>query len=104
MSDATGASAPRTAFRTSGHAALAVSCRDDRHGLNAINQGDIVLTGEQPQWLKVALTYAVPFFVSSYGAYCTASVRGQRLWHPAAGPSPKRRARPTRHWQLAAGT
>jgi hypothetical protein len=50
-----------------------------RQGANAINQGDVVLTAEQPQWLKVALTYAVPFFVSSYGAYCTASVQGQRL-------------------------
>ena len=46
--------------------------------LNAINQGDLVLTGERPQWLKVALTYAVPFFVSSYGACCAASVQGRR--------------------------
>ena len=36
-----------------------------RQGANAINQGDVVLTAEQPQWLKVALTYAVPFFVFS---------------------------------------
>jgi hypothetical protein len=27
-----------------------------RQGANAINQGDVVLTAEQPQWLKVALT------------------------------------------------
>jgi hypothetical protein len=44
-----------------------------------------VLTGEQPQWRKIALTYAVPFCVSSYGVYCAASVRGQRLRHNAAG-------------------
>jgi hypothetical protein len=48
--------------------------------LHAINQSDIVLTGEQPQWLKVALTYAVPFFVSSCGA-CAASGQKQRLRH-----------------------
>ena len=73
--------------------------------LNAINQGDIVLTAEQPQWLKVALTYAVPFFVSSYAAYRAARVQGQRLGRrAAAGRRLKRRARPTRHWQLAAGT
>ena len=41
---------------TSGHAALVARCRDYRQGANAINQGDIVLTAEQPQWLKVALT------------------------------------------------
>jgi hypothetical protein len=35
-----------------------------------------VLTGEQPQWLKVALTYAVPFFVSSYRAYSPRVCKG----------------------------
>lgn len=43
--------------------------------LNVINQGDVVLAGGQPQWLKLALTYAVPFFVATYGAYCAAAVQ-----------------------------
>lgn len=46
--------------------------------LNAINQGDVVLAGEQPQWLEIALTYAVPFFVATYGAYCAVSVQQRR--------------------------
>jgi len=46
--------------------------------LNAINQGDVVLAGKAPDWLKVALTYAVPFFVATYGAYCAAAVRPRR--------------------------
>jgi len=45
--------------------------------LNAINQGDVVLAGEQPHWLKIALTYAVPFFVATYGAYCAAAVQAR---------------------------
>ena len=77
MSDATGARALRTAF------APAVSRRSLLVAaivgtvLNTINQGDVVLAGEQPQWLQVVLTYPVPFCVSSYGAYCAASVQGQ---------------------------
>jgi len=46
--------------------------------LNAINQGDVVLAGKQPQWMKIALTYVVPFFVATYGAYCAASVRARQ--------------------------
>jgi hypothetical protein len=45
--------------------------------LNAINQGEVVLAGEQPQWLKIVLIYAVPFFVATYGAYCAASVQAR---------------------------
>jgi hypothetical protein len=36
--------------------------------LNTINQGDAFLVGEL-NVLKVMLTYTVPFFVASYGAY-----------------------------------
>ena len=36
--------------------------------LNMINQGDALLTGGPVNWLKVALTYAVPYCVSTYGA------------------------------------
>lgn len=37
--------------------------------LNAINQGPELITGQPPVWWKLALTYAVPFLVSSYGAW-----------------------------------
>ena len=37
--------------------------------LNAINQGPELLAGKSVDSLKVLLTYAVPFFVASYGAY-----------------------------------
>jgi hypothetical protein len=36
--------------------------------LNLINQGDAILAGGSINWLKVALTYAVPYCVSTYGA------------------------------------
>jgi hypothetical protein len=36
--------------------------------LNLINQGDAVLRGASPDWLKLALTYAVPYCVATYGA------------------------------------
>ena len=42
--------------------------------LNAINQGDVILAGGEPNWLKIALTYCVPFCVATYGAYCAASI------------------------------
>ena len=37
--------------------------------LNAINQGDAILAGGSITAWKILLTYAVPFFVASYGAY-----------------------------------
>ena len=37
-------------------------------GLNLINQGDALFSGGHLNWLKVALTYAVPFVVSTHGA------------------------------------
>lgn len=37
-------------------------------GLNLINQGDRLVSGGPIDWLKLALTYAVPFFVSTHGA------------------------------------
>ena len=36
--------------------------------LNLINQGDRLLSDEAPDWLKLALTYLVPFVVSTHGA------------------------------------
>jgi hypothetical protein len=36
--------------------------------LNAINQGDALLGGLPVSWAKIALTYLVPFAVSTHGA------------------------------------
>ena len=37
--------------------------------LNLINQGPEMVAGEWPVLWKLALTYAVPFLVASYGSY-----------------------------------
>jgi hypothetical protein len=37
--------------------------------LNLINQGPEMLGGDGPVLWKLALTYAVPFLVASYGSY-----------------------------------
>lgn len=34
--------------------------------LALINQGDTIFSGNQPDWLKVALTFAVPYCVSTW--------------------------------------
>jgi hypothetical protein len=36
--------------------------------LNLINQGDALIDGGRVSWLKLAMTYVVPYFVSTYGA------------------------------------
>lgn len=36
--------------------------------LNLINQGDALLRGARLDWLKLALTYIVPYCVATYGA------------------------------------
>ncbi len=36
--------------------------------LNFINQGDVMVGGGTVQWLKVGLTYIVPYCVATYGA------------------------------------
>lgn len=36
--------------------------------LNLINQGDALLAGESLDYLKLVLTYAVPYLVATYGA------------------------------------
>jgi hypothetical protein len=36
--------------------------------LNLINQGDIFLSGQRPDFTKLLLTYVVPYMVSTYGA------------------------------------
>ena len=36
--------------------------------LNIINQGDALVSGKPLDWLKIILTYAVPYCVCTYGA------------------------------------
>jgi hypothetical protein len=36
--------------------------------LNLINQGDALFAGRRLDWLKMALTYIVPYCVATYGA------------------------------------
>ena len=36
--------------------------------LNRNNQGDAILAGGGPNWVKLALTYLVPYAVSTHGA------------------------------------
>ena len=36
--------------------------------LIGINQGDLILAGEAPSVLKIALTYCVPYCVTTWGA------------------------------------
>jgi hypothetical protein len=45
--------------------------------LNLINQGDALFTGRSIDWTKLALTYLVPYCVTTYGAvsYRIAAVR-----------------------------
>ena len=55
--------------------------------LNLINQGDALVTGGSINWLKIALTYAVPYCVSTYGAMSyrlatTSSEEGRQLREP----------------------
>jgi hypothetical protein len=39
--------------------------------LNLINQGDALFGAGSIDWLKVALTYCVPYLVCTYGAVAT---------------------------------
>lgn len=45
--------------------------------LNFINQGDTILNAGDVNVVKLCLTYCVPFFVSSYGAY-SALITGKK--------------------------
>lgn len=39
--------------------------------LSTINQGDVLMAGEMPSLLKIALNYVVPYCVATYGAVAT---------------------------------
>ena len=43
--------------------------------LNLINQGDVLLQDLPIDWLKLGLTYCVPFCVALYGAYSANRLR-----------------------------
>lgn len=45
--------------------------------LNLINQGDTIFAGSMPVIWKIVLTYLVPFFVATYGAYAALATRGK---------------------------
>ena len=49
--------------------------------LTAINQGDVIVAGETPNFIKIALTYLVPYCVATYGAV-TAKLHA---WREAPG-------------------
>ena len=36
--------------------------------LTAINQGDVIVAGEAPSFIKIALNYLVPYCVATFGA------------------------------------
>jgi hypothetical protein len=44
--------------------------------LNLINQGDTLLGAANINWLKIALTYCVPYAVCTYGAVSYQLQRG----------------------------
>ena len=50
--------------------------------LNLINQGDALFADRPIDWLKILLTFAVPYCVSTYGAV---SYHLKTLHHPSAG-------------------
>jgi hypothetical protein len=57
--------------------------------LNVINQGDVMLIGGSVSYLKLALTYVVPFCVSTYGAYSATAMLmsrtdNSRVLHPSS--------------------
>jgi hypothetical protein len=45
--------------------------------LNLINQGDRLAAGAAPEWGKLGLTFAVPFFVASFGAWSALAAKAQ---------------------------
>ena len=58
--------------------------------LNLINQGDAILAMERVSWLKIVLTYCVPYAVCTYGAVSSRLASPTRRSH--AGSLPTTRA------------
>jgi len=49
--------------------------------LNLINQGDTLVSGQRLDFAKLALTYIVPYVVSTYGAV-SFRLHAERTTHP----------------------
>lgn len=64
-----GDNTPKKAFRT----ALVVGTI-----LTVVNHGDVILAGGMPPPLKIALTYAVPYCVTTWGAIMGKRAQWQR--------------------------
>ena len=47
--------------------------------LTSINHGDMILSGEYPSWLKVLLTYFVPYCVTTWGAITGKLTRQRKM-------------------------
>ena len=47
--------------------------------LTGINHGDMILSGEYPPWLKVMLTYFVPYCVTTWGAITGKLTRQRKI-------------------------
>ena len=47
--------------------------------LTGINHGDMILSGEYPSWLKVLLTYFVPYCVTTWGAITGKLTRQRKM-------------------------
>ena len=47
--------------------------------LTGINHGDMILSGEYPNWLKVLLTYCVPYSVTTWGAITGKLTRQRKM-------------------------
>jgi len=46
--------------------------------LTLINQGDVLIAGMTPNWIKMALTYLIPYCVSTHGAVAATRDRSRR--------------------------
>jgi len=47
--------------------------------LNIINQGDMIISGGTINWLKLLLTYLVPYGVCTYGAVSAQLVQSKKM-------------------------
>ena len=55
--------------------------------LSVINHGDVILAGEKPDFLKIGLTYLVPYCVATYGS--VTAKRRAWLRQNGSGDSPR---------------
>jgi hypothetical protein len=60
--------------------------------LNLVNQGDAILATGHVSWVKIVLTYCVPYAVCTYGAVSSHLVSREFAAHPGT-TAPKTRVR-----------